>query len=80
LTLIWNDVVWDSHPNDTGAIVDMGTMLDKCHKNRVPVAVELSKKGTVGRDNYLFALINKWEQERISPSRWKITAEFEEFV
>jgi len=73
----WEYINWS---NGSSGINDFTRMMGICFGSHIPVAVEFDKAVTGNYENYMFARITKWNQTQMSPSLWKVSAEFTEFI
>ena len=73
----WEYVNWTT---GSSGIDDWTTMMNTCFGSHVPVLIQLSQDGSIDDDYFMFARITSWNQTQMSPSLWKISAIFEEFI
>ena len=82
----WDNISWSS---GSSGISDFTEMLGYCFGSHIPVAIQLSQDNvpasssgsqTTAKDWFMFARISKWNANQISPTLWKVSAEFTEFI
>ena len=81
LKVSWEFINWGSGAGEVDEFIDM---IEFSYGSQVPVAVQLSQTGTVTSEPYstyfLFCIITSWKKTQMSPSLWKISATFEEYI
>jgi len=79
----WEYINWET---GSSGIDDFTTMMGQCFGSHIPVALQLSQDPNSGSNTeitseyFMFARITKWNQTQVSPTLWKVSAEFTEFI
>jgi len=73
----WEYINWAT---GSSGVDDFTTMMNQCYGSHIPVALQLSQTGTITSDYFMFARITNWNQTQMSPTLWKVSAEFTEFI
>jgi len=73
----WEYINWST---GSSGIDDFSTMMNQCYGSHIPVALQLSQETPITSDYFMFARITKWNQTQMSPTLWKVSAEFTEFI